>query len=47
MKPDEVDDVGASALARDVVKEIEGKLAYPGEIKVTVIRETRSTEYAR
>lgn len=47
VKPEEVDDVGASALARDVVKEIEGKLAYPGEIKVTVVRETRSIEYAR
>jgi ribonuclease Y len=42
-----VDDVTSSKLARDVVKKIEDNLVYPGLIKVTVIRETRSVEYAR
>ncbi len=45
--PDSVDDVSATTLARDVVKNIEEKLAYPGQIKVVVIREKRSVEYAR
>ena len=44
---DNVDDVTSSKLARDVVKKIEENLVYPGLIKVTVIRETRSIEYAR
>jgi len=47
VKPDEVDDITASKLARDVVKKIEENLVYPGLVKVTVIRETRSIEYAR
>ncbi|MFH1560737.1 MAG: ribonuclease Y [Chloroflexota bacterium] len=47
VKSAEVDDVTASKLARDVVKKIEDTLVYPGLIKVTVIRETRSVEYAR
>ena len=47
VKSGEVDDVTASKLARDVVKKIEETLVYPGLIKVTVIRETRSVEYAR
>ena len=47
VKPDMVDDVTASKLARDIVKKIEETLVYPGQIKVMVIRETRSTEYAR
>jgi ribonuclease Y len=42
-----VDDKAAAILARDVAKEIEKELNYPGEIKVTVIRETRIVEYAR
>jgi ribonuclease Y len=37
----------AAHLARDVVKKIEASLTYPGQIKVTVIRETRSVEYAK
>jgi ribonuclease Y len=44
---DEIDDVQASQLARDIAKRIEQEIAYPGEIKVTVIRERRFTEYAR
>jgi ribonuclease Y len=46
VKPESVDDVSAANLARNVVKKIEETLAYPGQIKVTVIRETRSVEYA-
>lgn len=47
VKPDRVDDVIASQIARDIVKRIEGELEYPGQIKVTVIREVRAVEYAR
>ncbi|MGQ0571962.1 MAG: ribonuclease Y [Armatimonadota bacterium] len=47
VKPTEVDDVGAAALARDLAKKIEDDLKYPGQIKVTVLRETRVIEYAR
>jgi ribonuclease Y len=45
--PDEIDDLGAKNLARDVAKKIEEELKYPGEIKVNVIREMRVEEYAR
>lgn len=45
--PDEVNDVDAKNMARDVAKKIEEELTYPGEIKVTVIRENRVIEYAR
>jgi len=45
--PAQIDDLAASRLARDVVKKIEESLEYPGQIKVTVIRETRTVEYAR
>ncbi len=47
VKPDEVDDLGSVRLARDVSKKIEESLEYPGQIKVTVIREKRSVEYAK
>lgn len=47
VKPNALDDLGASKLAHDVVKKIEETLEYPGQIKVTVIRETRSVDYAR
>jgi len=47
VKPDEIDDTSAAKLARDVVKKIQDTLVYPGQIKVIVIRETRSIEYAR
>ena len=43
----QVDDLGASILASDIAARIENELEYPGQIKVTVIRESRSTEYAR
>ena len=47
VEPEAIDDVSASTLARDIVKNIEGKLVYPGQIKVVVIREKRSVEYAK
>ena len=47
VRPDQIDDVNATRLARDVVKKIEASLTYPGQIKVTVIRETRAVEYAK
>mgnify|MGYP001013908372 FL=1 len=45
--PDEIDDDKAAILSREVAKEIEEKMQYPGQIKVTVIRETRAIEYAK
>jgi ribonuclease Y len=45
--PDEVDDIAAQVLARDIAKQFEEELTYPGQIKVTVIRESRATEVAR
>jgi conserved hypothetical protein YmdA/YtgF len=47
VKPDRIDDAEAARVARDIVKRIENELEYPGQIKVTVIRETRAVEYAR
>ena len=44
--PNLVDDEGIVLLARDVSKRIESELKYPGKIKVTAIRETRTVEYA-
>ena len=47
VKPDKVDDVTSAGLAHDIVKKIEAELEYPGQIKVTVIRETRVVDYAK
>ena len=47
VRPDEIDDLTATRLARDIVRKIEEQLTYPGQIKVTVIRETRAVEYAK
>lgn len=47
VKPDKVDDVESVQLARGIVKKIEEELEYPGQIKVTVIRETRAVDYAK
>ncbi len=47
VKPEEVDDLSAMRLARDIVKKIEETLEYPGQIKVTVMRETRAVDFAR
>ncbi len=45
--PDQVDDIGAQVLARDVARQIEDELTYPGQIRVTVVRETRASDIAR
>jgi len=47
VKPDDIDDVAAQVLARDVAKRVEQELQYPGQIKITVVRELRSVEYAK
>ncbi|MBI2910901.1 MAG: ribonuclease Y, partial [Chloroflexi bacterium] len=47
VKPEEIDDLAALQLARELAKRIEETLEYPGQIKVTVLRETRAVEYAR
>ncbi|SFE37703.1 ribonuclease Y [Alteribacillus iranensis] len=47
VKPDMVDDALAHQLARDITKQIENELDYPGHIRITVIRETRAVEYAK
>jgi ribonuclease Y len=47
VKPEEIDDLGAMRIARDIVKKIEEGLEFPGQIKVTVLRETRAVDYAK
>jgi ribonuclease Y len=47
VKPEDVDDLTAQVLARDMAKQVEEELQYPGQIKITVVRETRSIEYAK
>jgi len=47
VKPEEIDDLAAMRLARDIVKKIEESLEYPGQIRVTVLRETRAIDYAK
>lgn len=47
VKPEELDDLSATRLARDIAKQIEETMQYPGQIKVTVIRETRAIDYAK
>jgi ribonuclease Y len=47
VKPDEIDDDAASLLCREIAKEIEQELDYPGTIRVTVIRESRAVDYAK
>jgi ribonuclease Y len=47
VKPDEIDDLAAVRLARDIVSKIQGEMEYPGQIKVTVLRETRAVDYAK
>ena len=47
VKPEEIDDLGAMRMARDIVKKIEEGLDYPGQIKVTVLRETRAIDFAK
>ncbi len=45
--PDAVDDIQAQVLAREIAKQVEHELTYPGQIRVTVVRESRATEVAR
>lgn len=47
VKPDKIDDLSAVRMVRDIVKKIENELEYPGQIKVTVIRETRAVDFAK
>ena len=47
MTPEEVDDYTAQQMARDIANQVEETMQYPGQIKVTVIRETRAVEYAK
>jgi ribonucrease Y len=47
VKPEEVDDLASQVLARDIAKEVEEELQYPGQIKITVVRETRAVEVAK
>ena len=47
VRPEKVDDLASLRMARDVAARIQDEMTYPGEIKVTVIRETRAVDYAR
>lgn len=47
VRPEEIDDLASTRLARDIARQIEETMQYPGQIKVTVIRETRSIDYAK
>jgi ribonuclease Y len=47
VKPESVDDIQAQVIARDVAKQVEEELTYPGQIRVTVVRESRAIEFAR
>lgn len=47
VKPDSVDDIQAQVIARDIAKQVEDELTYPGQIRVTVVRESRAIEFAR
>ena len=47
VKPDRVDDLQAHRMAKGMAERIEGELDYPGQIRVTIIRETRAVEYAK
>ncbi len=47
VKPNEIDDYAAYQLAKDIARKIEQELQYPGEIKISLLRETRVTEYAK
>jgi ribonuclease Y len=46
VSPEAIDDAAAQALAREIAREVEAKLSYPGQIRITVVRESRATETA-
>jgi ribonuclease Y len=47
VRPDELSDDDATMLARDLAKEIEDGMEYPGQVKVMVVRESRAVEFAK
>jgi ribonuclease Y len=47
VKPDRIDDIQSQVIARDIAKQVEEELTYPGQIRITVVRESRATEFAR
>lgn len=47
VRPEDIDDLSATRMARDIAKQIEETMQYPGQIKVTVLRETRAVDYAK
>ena len=47
VEPEQISDANMVLLARDIAKQIEAELEYPGQIKVNVIRESRVTDYAK
>lgn len=47
VRPEDIDDLEATRLARDIAKQIEETMQYPGQIKVTVLRETRAVDFAK
>ena len=47
VRPEQIDDLEAINLSRAIAKKIEDNLQYPGQIRVTVVRETRSVDYAK
>jgi ribonuclease Y len=47
VQPEEIDDLGSIRLARDIAKKIEDTLTYPGQVRVSVVRETRAVELAK
>jgi ribonuclease Y len=47
VKPEQVDDIQAQVIARDIAKQVEEELQYPGQIRITVVRELRAIEYAK
>jgi ribonuclease Y len=47
VKPEEIDDQASLRMARELARRIEEELLYPGQIRITVVRETRCVEYAK
>jgi ribonuclease Y len=47
VKPERIDDIQAQVIARDIAKQVEEELTYPGQIRISVVRESRATEFAR